>query len=129
MFGALGSFLSSLAAPAAAAVKVYSDYKNYQQSKVQSKALRTQNARNAQLQEDAFRRGRARNLASLSGSGLAVSGTPQIILQDNQRMADEDAAYQGLQDASNEKLARYNTQGAAFGAITSGAHAYGKAFD
>lgn len=126
MLGALGSFLSSIAAPVAVAATAYSAYNNYRQAKNQTNALKAQNARNARLQEDAIRRARARNLAAMSSSGLAVTGTPQIILQDDDRLAQEDTNWQARINAADEKQAKYNTTGTAFSGLAN-TYAYGQA--
>ena len=102
---------ASIAKPLFFGAAAYKAVSDYTRSREQAKQLKAQNARNAKLQEDRIRRARAQNLAALSNSGLSVTGTPLLVLQDEDAMMAQDLAYQKQTDASNESIASRNVMG------------------
>ena len=106
----------------------YSAVNNYKQAKSQKKYLKEQNARNARLQQDAFRRARASNLAAMGSSGLRVTGTPALLLQDDEALMSQDMAWQSRANSAAEKQAGYNATGALLGGAAQ-VYGYGRALE
>lgn len=128
MFGSLSSIFSSILPVLSVGATAYSSYKNYKKAKSQTAQLKAQNTRNAKLQEGAIRRAKARNLAAMSASGLRVTGTPSLMLQEDEELAQQDLDWQRQTNYAAEQQAEYNTKSALFGGAAQ-VYKYGRALE